>query len=157
MAESYKPWWCRSWNGITHPLRVKSGGTFQSWLCCSWNINTHFLIIENGVNMWAVIVSPMAWNYVVRTGTAWDSWTLTLTLPSVWIDDSQSETWPLNLFIFSSCDMSSRLADGGEPPAARIEHESTLYGRLRSSSKPDSDPVPMVLTTEEHRLEFNLE
>ena len=54
--------------------------------------------------------------------TAWES----STLASVCIDDSQSDTWPLNLLIFSSCDMSSRLAYGGEPPAARVEHESVL-------------------------------
>ena len=53
--------------------------------------------------------------------------------------------------------MSSRLADGGEPPAARMEHESVLYGRLRSRSKPDSDPALMMEHTEEHRLELDLE
>ena len=53
--------------------------------------------------------------------------------------------------------MFSRLADGGEPPAARIEHESVLYGRLRlPRSKPDSDPALME-PTDEHRLEFDRE
>ena len=78
------------------------------------------------------------------------------TLPSVSIDDSQSETWLLTISIFSSCDMSSRLADGGEPPAARMEHESVLYGLFRSRSKPDSDPA-LIEPTEEHRLDFDLE
>ena len=81
---------------------------------------------------------------------------LETTLASVSIDDSQSETWPLSISIFSSHDMSSRLADGGEPPAARMEHESVLYGRLRSRSKPDSDPAFME-PTEEHLLDFDLE
>jgi hypothetical protein len=52
--------------------------------------------------------------------------------------------------------MSSRLADGGVPPAARMEIESVLYGRLLSRSKPDSDPALME-ATEEHRLEFDRE
>ena len=78
------------------------------------------------------------------------------TLLSFSIDDCQSETWALKFFIFSSCDMSSRLADGGEPPAARMEGESVLYGRLLLRSKPDSDPV-LIEPNEEHRLEFDLE
>ena len=78
------------------------------------------------------------------------------TLLSISNDDSHLETRPLSLFIFSSWDMSSRLADGGEPPVARMEHASVLYGRLRSRSKPDLDPVQME-HTEERRLEFDRE
>ena len=92
-----------------------------------------------------------AWAYDVELRTA-----LETTLPSVSIDDSQSETRPLSISIFSSRDISSRLADGGEPPVARIEHESVLYGWLRSRSKPDSDPA-LTEPTEEHRLDFDLE
>ena len=52
--------------------------------------------------------------------------------------------------------MSSKLADGGEPPVARMEHASVLYGRLRSRSKPDLDPSQME-PTEDDRLEFDRE
>ena len=52
--------------------------------------------------------------------------------------------------------MSSRLADGGEPPVARMEHESVLYGWIRLNPKPDPDP-PLMEPTEEHRLEFDRE
>ena len=88
---------------------------------------------------------------LVRTVTACES-----TLASVSNDDSQLETWSFSLSISSSRDMSSRLANGGEPPVARMEHASVLYGRLRSRSKPDLDPVQME-HTEERRLEFDRE
>ena len=59
---------------------------------------------------------------------------------SIFADESQAETSATTWAFFSSEQISSRLADGGEPPEARMEQESVLYGREnRSRSKPESE------------------
>ena len=78
------------------------------------------------------------------------------TLSYVSNNDNQLVISSLSLSISSSWDMSSRLANGGEPPVARMEHASVLYGRLRSRSKPDFDPS-QTEHTEEDLLEFDRE
>jgi hypothetical protein len=76
-------------------------------------------------------------------------------LLSICADESQVETSATIWAFFSSEQISSKLAKGGEPPKARIEQESILYGQENRSprSKPESELLARELI-EEPRLEL---
>jgi hypothetical protein len=74
-------------------------------------------------------------------------------LLTICADESQVKTSASIWAFFSSEQISSKLAEGGDPPKARIEQESVLYGRENRSSrsKPESELARELI--EELRLE----
>ena len=73
-------------------------------------------------------------------------------------DVSHDKTAIVPFVLRSSFSISSKLAEGGDPPVARTEHESVRYSfeLAVDNCSPDSEP-PKTDPTDEQRLEFDRE
>ena len=68
-----------SCNCVAHEIEIRTtwdakvAGTCQSWFCCSWNGNTHWLKVESGArNMSAMIIVPlMKWKRALSDSRKW--------------------------------------------------------------------------------------